>query len=190
MTCDDYLAMLSTASIAELEIGPRGRAPARCSDCARVTRLVAERERHRVAAFDELRSATPAYVTSDVAIASSRGRRRLDGVSGLALAMAVMGVVWFVTPLHRLVVRAEGLSTPMVEEAFLLRCMTPAEAAELTRPYLRTKTSSMTITDRAPGVLTVRASPAQMQIVRSVIDRNDGTGASACPARPGRRTRR
>ena len=52
----------------------------------------------------------------------------------------------------------------MVEEAFLLHCLSPGEAAELIRPLLRLGTNTIVHSPaRAPRVLTIRATPAQME---------------------------
>ena len=60
----------------------------------------------------------------------------------------------------------------MVEEAFLLRCLSQSQAAELIRPVLRESPSAMVLApQRAAGVLTVRATPEQMQRVRAVFDK-------------------
>jgi hypothetical protein len=79
-------------------------------------------------------------------------------------------------------------TTPMVEEAIVLRCLSPGEAAELVRPLLRLRTNTVVYSPtHAPRVLTIRATPAQIQNVRSLLDRREGAGAPACA--PGQRPR-
>jgi hypothetical protein len=73
---------------------------------------------------------------------------------------------------------------PIIEEAILLRCLTPGEAAELIRPLLRLRSNTIVSAADAPRVLTIRATPAQLQTVKSVLDKYENAGSSACPARP------
>jgi hypothetical protein len=76
-------------------------------------------------------------------------------------------------------------AAPMVEEAFLLRCLSPAEAAELVRPLLRLPTNSVVYSAaRAPRVLAIRATPAQIQTVRSVLGQYERTASPVCAPAP------
>jgi hypothetical protein len=50
-----------------------------------------------------------------------------------------------------------GAAAPMVEEAFVLRCLSPGEAAELVRPLLHLPTNTVIYSPtHAPRVLTIR----------------------------------
>jgi hypothetical protein len=74
---------------------------------------------------------------------------------------------------------------PMVEEAMLLRCLSPGEAAELVRPHLTLRSNRVVYpAANASRVLTLRATPAQLQQVRSVLAAYEGTGSPACATRP------
>jgi hypothetical protein len=78
---------------------------------------------------------------------------------------------------------------PMVEEAVLLRCLTPGEAAELIRPLLRLPENRIVASpEDAPRVLTVRGTPAQLQQVKSKLDELQDAGSPACAPRPTGRT--
>ena len=71
----------------------------------------------------------------------------------------------------------------LTEQAFLLRCLTSGQAAELIQPLLRGSDGSVVFSpDRAPGVITVRATPSQMQEVRILVDRYEGGGPQSCNA--------
>lgn len=63
-----------------------------------------------------------------------------------------------------------------VEQAFLLRCLSPGDAAALVRPIVDPGTTRLRISSRrAPHVLTVRtATKEQMDQVRAVLERQDG----------------
>ena len=73
---------------------------------------------------------------------------------------------------------------PIVEEAILLRCLSPGEAAELVRPLLGLRSNSVVYSPaHAPRVLTIRATPAQLQKVKSVLEKHEGAGAPTCAPR-------
>jgi len=70
---------------------------------------------------------------------------------------------------------------PIVEEAILLRCLSPGEAAELVRPILLLPGNTIVSSPRAPRVLTIRATQEQLRNVRSVLDPYERPGSAACP---------
>jgi hypothetical protein len=74
---------------------------------------------------------------------------------------------------------------PIVEEVILLRCLSPGEAAELVRPLLRLRSNSVVYSPaHAPRVLKIRATPAQLQNVKSLLEKYEGAGAPSCAPRP------
>ena len=159
-----------------------------CAPTAGASRCRAEREAGLTAALGSLRSATPARVTSEIAVTTSR-ERRLDRVYAFALAAALAAVVWLVGA------RVRGgdpagppVAVQTVEEAFLLRCLWPEEAMSLARPLLRSRSASLTATPSAPRVITVRATAAQLEEVRGMLARYDGPASPACAPRPERIT--
>lgn len=78
-----------------------------------------------------------------------------------------------------------GVGPPVVEEAFLLRCLSPGEAAELVRPLLGLRTNTVVISpEHAPRVLTIRGTPDQLREVRALLDRYEAAGSAACPVAP------
>ena len=77
----------------------------------------------------------------------------------------------------------------VVREAFLLRCLSPAEAAALIRPILG-ENGQVYVNPRAPRVLNVAATPSRIERVRAELDRQDGAGSPACAVRPGAATTR
>ena len=70
-------------------------------------------------------------------------------------------------------------ASPMVDEAILLRGLSPGQAAELVRPLLDRRTNTVVYSpDHAPQVLTVRGTPDQLKNVHSVLDRYESAGSS------------
>jgi hypothetical protein len=123
------------------------------------------------AALDEMRGGV-----QPSAVQTSRRRARSWGLILAASALLLGGAV----AVSRV---AQSPAVPVVEQAFLLRCLPSIEAAELVRPMLE-HTSTVTITpDRAPRVLTVKAPPQQMGDIGTVLERQD----AACQAPTGTR---
>lgn len=98
-------------------------------------------------------------------------------VIGLVMTVGAYGIARRRTP--------DVLAVPMVEEAFVLRCLAPGQAAALVRPLMRLPQNTVTISpERAPGMITGRGTPDQMQQVRLLLDRYEEP--AACPAAPPR----
>lgn len=125
------------------------------------------------AAVAELRDGAQARVP-DATQPRRRPRRK-----GLVIAVAALLALGSLAVSRMLVPTPAGV--PMVEEAILLRCLSPGEAAELIRPLLGLRTNTIVYSPaQAPRVVTIRATPAQIQEVRSVIDQHESAGSPAC----------
>lgn len=110
------------------------------------------------------------------------GQGRLPDVSGQPRRRPQM---WALGVGIAALIAAAPAAAPMVQEAFLLRCLSPGEAAELIRPVLGLRTNSVVYSPaHAPRVLTIHATPAQIRNVRSVLDRYEGAGSPACARGP------
>lgn len=80
-------------------------------------------------------------------------------------------------------VPVDAAGAPMIERAFLVRCLSAEQAAALIRPVLDLPTNTVVVSPaRAPGVLTIRATSAQFEKVGSVLDPYEGAGS--CPRTP------
>jgi len=80
---------------------------------------------------------------------------------------------------------ASAAAVPVVEQAFLLRCLSPGEAAELMRPLLQLPTNTIVHSPaRAPRVLRVRGTADQMTSVKALLDKHESAGSAACALPP------
>jgi hypothetical protein len=132
------------------------------------------------AALAELQGASQGRVS---AVSSQplrrRWRTRAAWIAALILA-GTFAVIRSRTPTGA----TAGTAAPMIEETIVLRCLSPEEAAELVRPLLSLRSNTLVISPaRASRVLTIRATPAQIQNVRSVLDQNEGPESPACATR-------
>ena len=90
--------------------------------------------------------------------------------AGTAALLLVLGV--------RLVSPAPAMT---VEEALMLRCLTPGEAAELVRPLLRDGQSTVEYNPvHAPRVLTIRGTPDVLERAKALLAERERAGSSAC----------
>jgi hypothetical protein len=66
-----------------------------------------------------------------------------------------------------------------VSETFRLQCLSPEQAAELLHPHVRA--GFISFRPNSPlGVIRVEASPEEMVVARSVLDRYDSPAESQC----------
>jgi hypothetical protein len=175
VSCDDYLAMLATLPVEELEYPAREHA-AGCHNCDRVTRVVAEREQNMLMAFDDLRSSVPAAQTAASALAAS-GRREIARYYQIGLGIATVATVLYLS-MSRILPAPPP--SPVVTESFRLQCLSPEQAAEVLRPYTHA-IGRLSFRPSSPlGVIEVEGSREMMTAVRSVLDRFDNPAQSRC----------
>ena len=174
MNCDDYLSLLETLPVEDLVHGRAGEHAAGCQDCERVTRVVAERERYMLMAFDDIQHSAPAAQTAAKALTASR-RRKVAIFYNIGLGVVTVAIIGSVM-VSRIFPRN---STLILTETFRLQCLSPMQAAELVRPYIPAM-GSIFIRDESLGVLNVSAPEAQMATVRSVLDRYDTPARAQC----------
>jgi hypothetical protein len=108
-----------------------------------------------------------------------RGHRRtatLTFAAVIVLAISAIGV-------SRLVPRSvTQTATPLIEQAFALRCITPEEAIQLVRPLISGGTTTVRYSPaHTPGILVIRATPAQIEMARSKLAPYEGPASQACP---------
>ena len=178
VNCDDYLSMLATLPVDELAYGRARDHAARCRDCDRVTRVVAEREQNMRTAFDALQPSVPAAQTAATALMRAR-RRRVGRYYERALAIAMVATVI----LYWTMLRTAPAPPPSarISETFQLRCLSPAQAAEVLRPRIQ-PTALISFRPSSPlGVISVEASREEIGMVRSVLGRHDSPAEAQCP---------
>ena len=135
------------------------------------------------AALAELRDTEEASAPN--VTAPPPARRRTWALAAAVMALIAVGTLGVAR-------RAPGdaAGAPMIERAFLVRCLSADQAAALIRPVLDLPTNTVVVSpERAPGVLTVRATSAQFEKVRLVLDPYEGAGAPACARTPSAPTR-
>jgi hypothetical protein len=124
------------------------------------------------AALAEMRSAEETPVPAVTTPARTRTWRWVVAAAAALLAAGMIGVAR---------VSTDAPVPGMEENAILLRCLTPEQAGALVRPVLDLPTNSVVFSPQGvPSVMTVRATPAQLEQVRSVLEPYEGAAAPAC----------
>jgi hypothetical protein len=110
----------------------------------------------------------------------TRTRRAIVQAVAIALALAAMAVVVRGTRKVQ-----ESVSTSALrDEAIVLQCLAPAEAAEVIRPLLTLSGNRVVArTTEAPRVLTVRVTAEQLEQVKARLAPYEAAGSPSCAAR-------
>ena len=140
------------------------------------------------AALAEVRAQHEAPVPAVMTPAPRGTRTRTFVIASVALVALAMMFVSRAVVVPNAVARAgaaEVAAAPMIDEAFLLRCLSAAEAAQLIRPLLGLPANTVVSNERTPRVLTVRATPEQMGRVRELLAKHEAVAAPACAVAPG-----
>ena len=174
MNCENYLSMLATLPVEELAYGAARDHAARCRECDRITRVVAERERNMLMAFGDLYLSVPAGQIAARAVVMARRRT-------VALYYRIgLGVATAATILYMIMSRRTPAPSPSVSETFRLQCLSPDQAMEVLRPHIPPTVSVSSRANSPLGIIRVAASPEEMERVRSVLARYDTPTASQC----------
>jgi hypothetical protein len=132
------------------------------------------------AALAELQAAERAPVQDAIPPAFRRRQRR-------RVELATIGIV---AGLGLLVVSRlfPASASASVEDRIVLRCLTPQAAAKLVQPVLQDPASTLVIgAGQASNVLTIRATPEDLQRVQALLAEQDLSGSTACTVPPASR---
>jgi hypothetical protein len=176
MNCDTYLAMLATLPVDELAYGNAREHAAGCRDCDRVTRVVVERERNLVVAYNDLYPPLRPEPIAARALDLSR-RRRIAFYFRLGLGIATAVVAFMVFAVRRTVPRPPGQT---VTETIRLGCLSPDQAMEVLRLHASPSVSVEARPSAVLGVVQVVAPPGELARVRSMLAEYDTPRVSQC----------
>ena len=130
------------------------------------------------AALAEMQSASPSQPATAVDRPWRRRRRRALTLAAVALIMA--GMVGVLRERGG-AVAAEVAPARLVEEAIVLQCLTPGEAATLLRPILRDGSATIRSSpSSAPRVLTIRAPQPSLEQAKKLLADHESSGSAAC----------
>lgn len=180
MTCDIYLALLSSTPLGEAPQLPAADHVSQCRECQRVAQVIVERERRLLSAYRQLDSAWPAGHIAEAAAVTAGRRRSVASfyrfcTAAVLLALLAAATFEIVVPRIRSATRERTLIT----ETFTLRCLTSTQAGSLIQPYVRSNGSAYYTPD-ARDILIVRATEEELMKTRATLDRFDDPAAGVC----------
>lgn len=116
-----------------------------------------------------------------VTLPSLLGRWRMVGVVAFLIACAGMVVM----QQRASAVAAQAIAARTIEESLLLRCVAPAEAAEIIRPLLSQPWNTIVINpESSPNRVRVRGRTFEISRAKSELAKYEGDGSGACPVPP------
>lgn len=183
MNCEEYLLMIETASVGEIEQSTRIREhAASCEDCTRVIRLIAESEHDLAAALDDVSSSVPASQTAESAILIAKRRKagRLFAGGLLVLFAIAAWFTWVLVIAPGIRATVESAAPNLHTETIPLQCLLPKQAGDLISPYVRSNGSAYYLAKPPMQVITVRATPEELRKVKTLLGQFDKPGATGC----------
>lgn len=193
MNCQEYLSIIETASVGEIEQNTRVRQhAATCEDCSRVIRLIAEGEQDMAMALNNLVSSIPASQTAEAAIVIAKRRRvgRLFTVFFAVLIAVSAWITWVRVIVPSMRATAEIAAGNLRTETLPLQCLSPDQAGDLISPYVRSNGSAYYPAKAPMTVITVRATPEEIRAVKALLgqfDKPATAGGCAVPQSSGDR---
>ena len=181
MTCEEYLAAMGSAPIAEVNQAAEARAHFEsCPECSKMLTVVEDGERGLAASLDGAKSIISPTQTAEVAMATAQ-RRRIGRFAAIGLALTIAVVLWITVV--RVIVpsareTAQLASSNLVTQTIKLRCMSSFQAGDLINPYVRSNGSAYYIVDGP--FITVRASAAELVKVKALLAQLDDPSQMKC----------
>ena len=130
------------------------------------------------AALAEMHVGSPSQAATGISRRPARRRRWTLTLAAVALIMA--GMVGVLRERGG-AVAAEVARAGLAEEAIVLQCLTPGEAATLLRPILRDGSATIRSSPAsAPRVLTIRAPQPTLEQAKRLLAEHESSGSAAC----------
>ncbi|MBA2687176.1 MAG: hypothetical protein H0U64_03660 [Gemmatimonadaceae bacterium] len=181
MTCEEYLAALSSAPIALVNQASDARAHFEgCPECSKMLASIEDGERGLGASLDMAKSLIPPTQTAELAIMTAK-RRRVGKLAAIGLAVLIAVVFW-ITAIRVIVPTAREtaqiVTSDLVTLTLRLRCMSSSQAGDLISPYVRSDGSAYYIIDGP--FITVRAKAPELAKVKSLLAQLDDPSQLNC----------
>jgi type II secretory pathway component GspD/PulD (secretin) len=187
MNCKDCLAVLETESLREMAPdSPVMRHCATCPDCARVATMVREKEYETATVLNSLPPMSNPLTVAEAAVRTSQRRRvgrvvvMLSGVAG-AIIIWIVGATMVVPAMYRAgIIDTPSSGTRLVTETIQLSCLSPQQAGDIIRPYIRSPGSIVSIPTSRISAITVSGTPDELAKSRNLILEFEKDPSAAC----------
>jgi hypothetical protein len=189
MTCEECLSALKTESLREMTADSAVMQHcATCSDCARVTTMVRDREYETATILNTLPPMSDPLMVAETAGRTAH-RRYVGGVVVTLSAIAGAVIIWIVSAtmvvpaLYRAGVIGSGRSTSasgLRTETMHLYCLSPQQGEDIIRPYINSPGSMISSPSSGISVITVRGTPDEVAKSRNLIHDFERDPNAAC----------
>lgn len=187
MTCEECLSTLATVSLREMTPdSPVMAHCATCPDCARVTTLVLDKEYDAASVLNNLPPLSNPITVAEGAVVKAQRRRKgrvLVMISGAALLLTL----WFAAAriVIPLIEDSEDPRRPLDTETIALSCLSPEQAGELIKPYIRSRGGAYWVPSPTISAITVRGTADERATARELIKTFESDPGAACRVLPG-----
>lgn len=185
MNCQECLEELATTSLRELPADSAiMRHCATCPDCAGLTTRLREREYEAASILNNLPPMSNPITVAEAAVELSRRRRigrvvvTLSGIAG-ALIIGFVSSSTVIPAMFRAGVIGVS-STALRTETIPLSCLSPAQAADIINPYVRSRGSVYYTPSSGISAITVRGTADEVARSRNLIHDFENDPAAAC----------
>jgi hypothetical protein len=186
MNCQQCLEELSTISLREMPAdSPVMQHCATCPDCARLTTSLRDREYEAATLFNNLPPLSSPLSVAESAATLSRRRRvgrvvvTLSGIGG-ALIVALVATTMIVPAINGGGIMDGGSPARLRTETIALTCLSPAQAADIINPYVRSHGSTYYTPTSGISAITVRGTGEELARSRNLIHDFESDPAAAC----------
>jgi hypothetical protein len=185
MNCRDCLDELATRSLRELPSdSPLMEHCATCADCARLATALREREYDAASVLNNLPPLSSPIAVAETAVGMSNRRRvgrvvvMLSGIAG-AIIIWIVGATMVVPAMFQ-----AGILGPnparLHTETIRLACLSPAQAADIIYPYVRSHGSTFYTPTSGLRAITVRGTSEEVAKSRILIGQFEKDAMVGC----------
>jgi len=187
MTCEECLSELATGSLREMPADSSVMLHcATCPDCSRLTTLLRDREYNAANVLNNLPPMSSPITVAETSVRTAH-RRRVGRVVVMLSGAALVVTIWIAaaTTIIPALNRADATtSSTLRTETISLRCLSPQQAADIIKPYVRSRGSTYYVPTSGISAITVRGNASEVAKSRNLIAVFEEDPAAACRVTP------
>ncbi|HEX9084908.1 MAG TPA: hypothetical protein VF836_09240 [Gemmatimonadaceae bacterium] len=183
MTCEECLSELATGSLREMPSDSDVMLHcATCPDCSRLTTLLRDREYNAANVLNNLPPMSAPITVAETSVRTAH-RRRVGRVVVMLSGAALVVTIWIAaatTIVPALRHADAGTGSDLRTETIPLRCLSPQQAADIVKPYVRSRGSTYYVPTSGISAITVRGNASEVAKSRNLIAVFEEDPAAAC----------
>jgi hypothetical protein len=187
MTCEECLSELATGSLREMPADSSVILHcATCPDCSRLTTLLRDREYKAANVLNNLPPMSSPITVAETSVRTAH-RRRVGRVVVMLSGAALVVTIWIAaaTTIIPALNRADATtSSTLRTETISLRCLSPQQAADIIKPYVRSRGSTYYVPTSGISAITVLGNASEVAKSRNLIGEFEEDPGAACRSTP------